>query len=206
MRELGWEVLMNPPYSLDLAPSDYHLFRSLKNSLNGVKLASKEACENHLVQFFVQKSQKFYSDGIMIVPAKWIKVIDQNGTCINDKCLKFIWINALWKTWKKPKLLFSQPNIMYIFPKSCIIELYFAYIFLIKWDVSDKIYLTYILMPSKYIFVPKSCICCIYILFLWRDMWSIFNHLNTVKNFELTCRPRRNIIFLRHYLTIYYFL
>ena len=81
---------MHPPYSPDLAPSDYHFFRSLKNSLNGVKLASKEACENHLVQFFAQKSQKFYSNGIMILPEKWQKVIDQNGTYIIDYSLKFI--------------------------------------------------------------------------------------------------------------------
>ena len=33
LRELGWEVLMHPPYNPDLAPSDYHLFRSLKNSV-----------------------------------------------------------------------------------------------------------------------------------------------------------------------------
>ena len=33
LRELGWEVLMHLPYSPDLAPSDYHLFRSLKNYL-----------------------------------------------------------------------------------------------------------------------------------------------------------------------------
>jgi len=52
LRELSWEVLMHPPYSPDIAPSYYHLFRSLQNSLNGVKLASKEACENHLKQFF----------------------------------------------------------------------------------------------------------------------------------------------------------
>jgi len=54
LRELGWEVLMHPPYSPDI---DYHLFRSLQNSLNGVKLASKEACENHLKQFFDQKPE-----------------------------------------------------------------------------------------------------------------------------------------------------
>ena len=48
--------------------------------LNGVKLAWKEACDNHLVQFFAQKSQKFYSDGIMILPEKWQKLIDLNDT------------------------------------------------------------------------------------------------------------------------------
>jgi histone-lysine N-methyltransferase SETMAR len=31
-RELKWETLSHPPYSLDLAPSAYHLFRSLQNS------------------------------------------------------------------------------------------------------------------------------------------------------------------------------
>ncbi|XP_043502667.1 histone-lysine N-methyltransferase SETMAR-like isoform X1 [Polistes fuscatus] len=79
LRGLGWEVLMHPPYSPDLAPSDYHLFRPLQSSLNGVKLTSKEACENQLLQFFAQKSQQFYTDGIMILPQKWQKVIDQNG-------------------------------------------------------------------------------------------------------------------------------
>ena len=71
---------MHSPYSPDLAPSNYHLFRCLKNSLNGVKLASRDACENHSVQFFVQKSQKFDSDVIMILLEKWQKIIDQNGT------------------------------------------------------------------------------------------------------------------------------
>jgi len=68
LREHSWEVLMHPPYSSDLVPSDY-LFQSLQNSLNCVKLTSKEACENHLSQFF-QKSQKFYSDGIMDFTSK----------------------------------------------------------------------------------------------------------------------------------------
>lgn len=79
LRELGWEVLMHPPYSPDIAPSDYHLFRSLQNSLNGIKLVSKEACENHLIQFFNQKPQKFFTDGIMALPEKWRNIVDNNG-------------------------------------------------------------------------------------------------------------------------------
>ena len=33
--KFGWELLPHPPYSPHLAPSDYHLFRSLSNRLNG---------------------------------------------------------------------------------------------------------------------------------------------------------------------------
>lgn len=46
---LGWDLL---PYSPDLAPSDYHLFRSLQNSLNGINFDSNEGIKNHLLQFF----------------------------------------------------------------------------------------------------------------------------------------------------------
>ncbi|GFX66991.1 histone-lysine N-methyltransferase SETMAR [Trichonephila clavipes] len=39
---LDWEILMHPPYSLDLVPSDYHLFLALQNYLRDMKLGSKE--------------------------------------------------------------------------------------------------------------------------------------------------------------------
>ena len=58
--QLGWEVLIHPPYSPDIAPSDFHLFWSLQNSLNGKNLISLENCKRHLEQFFAQKDKKFW--------------------------------------------------------------------------------------------------------------------------------------------------
>ena len=43
--QLGWEVLIHPPYSPDIARSDLHLFRSLQNSLNGKNFNSLDDCK-----------------------------------------------------------------------------------------------------------------------------------------------------------------
>lgn len=84
LTELNWEVLPHPPYSPDLAPSDYHLFRSLQNSLNGKNFDSDEAVENHLSRFFAGKDQKFFERGIMQLPERWSLVVKQNGQYIID--------------------------------------------------------------------------------------------------------------------------
>ena len=75
--QLGWEVLIYQPYSPGFAPSDFHLFRSLQNSLNGKNFNSLENCKRHLEQFFAQKDKRFLEDGIMKLPEKWQKVIEQ---------------------------------------------------------------------------------------------------------------------------------
>ena len=77
--QLGWGVLIHPLYSPDTAPSDFHLFRSLQNSLNGKNFSSLEGCKRHLEQFWAQKDKKFWEDGIINLPEKWQKVVEQNG-------------------------------------------------------------------------------------------------------------------------------
>ena len=66
--QLGWEVLIHLAYSPDIAPLDFHLFRSLQNSLNGKNFNSPEDCKRHLEQFFAQKGKKFWEDGILKLP------------------------------------------------------------------------------------------------------------------------------------------
>ena len=77
LSQLGWEVLIHLPYSADIAPLDFHLCRSLQNSLNGKNFNSLEDYKRHLEQFFAQKDRKFWEDGIMKLPEKWQKVVEQ---------------------------------------------------------------------------------------------------------------------------------
>lgn len=70
--EFGWDVLPHPPYSPDIVPSDYHLFRSLQNSLNGKKFDSLDDIKNHLEQFFAEKPEQFWEDGIFKLRERYI--------------------------------------------------------------------------------------------------------------------------------------
>ncbi|GFS98641.1 transposase [Trichonephila clavipes] len=82
--ELGWEVLMHPPYSSDLAPSDYNLFLALQNFPSDKKSGSREYCENRLLEFFANKDQDFYERCTMVLPLKWQQIIQQNCAYLNQ--------------------------------------------------------------------------------------------------------------------------
>lgn len=82
LTEFGWDVVPHPPYSPDLAPSDYHLFRSLQNSLDGETFRSIEDIKNHLVWFFDNKNKSFWEKGILSLPERWANVIEQQGQYI----------------------------------------------------------------------------------------------------------------------------
>ena len=56
--EVGWEILSHPPYSSDIAPSDYHLFLSLQNFL-AKNSKMKKMSNKHWFNFSHQKMKHF---------------------------------------------------------------------------------------------------------------------------------------------------
>lgn len=79
VKSLGWEILSHPPYSPDLAPSDYHLFASMGLALANQKFASYEEVKIWLDGWFGSKEKKFYWDGIHKLHERWTKCVQSNG-------------------------------------------------------------------------------------------------------------------------------
>ncbi|MGL5636946.1 MAG: hypothetical protein ACRDD0_08680 [Bacteroidales bacterium] len=84
IKELDLEVLQHPPYSPDIAPSDYHLFRSLEHSIRNKNFETLEGVKKHLESFFNDKPVDFFRRGIEKLPVLWGKVIENNGNYFTD--------------------------------------------------------------------------------------------------------------------------
>ena len=78
--ELDLETIDHSPYSWDLSPTDYHLFRNLDNFLQGKIFNSQQAVENTFHAFIGSRSRGFHAKGINKLPLKWQKCIDTLGT------------------------------------------------------------------------------------------------------------------------------
>jgi hypothetical protein len=84
IKELNWEILDHPPYLLDLAPSDYHLFSSLQNHLNNKKFERFEEVNDSILAYFESKSRRFYKAATEKLVRRWETVIASNGNYIID--------------------------------------------------------------------------------------------------------------------------
>jgi hypothetical protein len=78
IQELDWEILSHPPYSLDLAPSDYHLFRSPCDNLRRVSFSNDGELQNWLDEFFTAKPADLFRRGMENLPERW-KAVVNNG-------------------------------------------------------------------------------------------------------------------------------
>ncbi len=64
LREFRWEILSHPPYSPDLAPSDFFLFPKLKEHLKGTRFQSILEAKREVVTWLTRQAPEFYQEGI----------------------------------------------------------------------------------------------------------------------------------------------
>ena len=85
LKQLKWELIKHPPYSPDIAPSDYHLFLSLSNQIKEKKFKDEDELKMVIQTFFDSKSKDFYARGIYDLPRRWQEVIDTKGKHVSKK-------------------------------------------------------------------------------------------------------------------------
>ncbi|EPB68744.1 hypothetical protein ANCCEY_12163 [Ancylostoma ceylanicum] len=71
-----------PPYSANLAYSDYHLFPDLQRHFFGQKFQIRDDIEKALKHFFKKRSPAFWSRGTYDLPKRWQKNSDAFGACL----------------------------------------------------------------------------------------------------------------------------
>jgi len=77
--QFGWNIITHPPYSLDLAPCDYHLFPKLKEHLAGRRFSDDDKVKVAVQRFLNDMAASWYDMGIQKLPLCLQKCIDRNG-------------------------------------------------------------------------------------------------------------------------------
>ena len=79
--ECGFEILPYPPYSPDIAHSDFYLFQVLKSHLRGTQYGRNEDVIEAVNEYFgdQERTWKFYFEGIRKLEQRWAMCIALKG-------------------------------------------------------------------------------------------------------------------------------
>ena len=81
-RSCGYEILAHPPYSPDLAPSDFHLFPSMKSFLKGKRFKNDESLISEVKAWLQAQPAEFYRRGLQNCIKRWEKCVSLAGAYV----------------------------------------------------------------------------------------------------------------------------
>jgi len=91
----------HPPYSPDLAPSDYYLFSKLKKDLWGKKFDNDEKVKTAVLEHFADKKPEYFSKGIELLVHRCEKCVEIKEDYIEKQQSCFISVTLKsWSGWK----------------------------------------------------------------------------------------------------------
>ena len=80
LKELDYEVLPHTPYSPDLSPTDYHLFKHLDSFWQGKCFHNQQEAEDAFREFTEYQSTDLCTTGISKRTSHWQKCVDCSGS------------------------------------------------------------------------------------------------------------------------------
>ena len=75
LQALKFEVLKHPPYSLNVAPSDFHLFGPMKEHLRGQKFADDSEILEAVQSWLKAVPKSLFLEGIHKLLDRWTKCV-----------------------------------------------------------------------------------------------------------------------------------
>ena len=81
----GHELIPNPAYSPDLAPSDFFLFPNLKKDIHGLHFRSDEEVLTAVEEWVNGKDPDFFSSWLMALEHRWSKYTTLEGNYIEKE-------------------------------------------------------------------------------------------------------------------------
>ena len=74
-----WNVFPHPSYSLDLAPSNFHLFEPLKDAMRGTRFGDNESVIRAMRTWLREQETSWYREGMHALVSRWRKAVDVDG-------------------------------------------------------------------------------------------------------------------------------
>jgi histone-lysine N-methyltransferase SETMAR len=71
-----WNVLPHLPYSLDLAPTYFHIFGPLNDALHGTRFEDNESVIRAVRTWLRGKETSWYREGMSALVSRWRKSVD----------------------------------------------------------------------------------------------------------------------------------
>lgn len=78
----GWDVIDHPPYSPDLAPSDFHLFCHLKKNLGGKHFGNSDEVKVAVSKWLSEQAADFYEEGMQNLVLRHDKCLNKQGNYV----------------------------------------------------------------------------------------------------------------------------
>ena len=79
IHDCGFKLIEHPPYSTDMALSDFHLFPKLKTAISGTHFQSDDDVIHAVDNFLNGQEKDFFKNGTEALKHRWQKCIDTEG-------------------------------------------------------------------------------------------------------------------------------